>query len=183
MSRNTARDYPEMYAELGIDTARLGCIMLDVKPLFDLNMLREEWGYTDPELPFVNGFEPILEKPHVTLLYGLLESGQTWRKHVDEVLADWDQPETIGAWHVDWFSAPGLPYKPVVFSIDAEARGTLRDANSRLQLLPHINTFPEYKPHITIGYVKNEHVDDVLDAVYGYPEDFEFEVVGLNYGR
>ena len=31
----------------------------------------------------------------------------------------------------------------------------LVEGNNRLKLLPHIDTFPEYRPHITLAYVKN----------------------------
>ena len=65
----------------------------------------------------------------------------------------------------------------------------LRDAHARLSLLPHIDTHPTYRPHVTLAYV---HRDRTEDAIYAIRRHYRardvlvpitFDVVGLNYGR
>jgi hypothetical protein len=47
------------------------------------------------------------------------------------------------------FSASQLPhlYSSLGISVD------------RLSLLPHIDTFPEYKPHVSLAYIRADQVD------------------------
>lgn len=181
--KNTARDFPEIYKSLGIDTARMGCIMIDTEPLPESLVPPVEWGYTDPDAPYVRGFEPA-SKPHATLLYGLLKKGSASKPHIDKVLGDWEQPESITVSEVEFFDTPeAMPYQPVVLRVDESSHEALLDAHNRLSLLPHIDTFPGYKSHVTIGYIKKEHVAEATaffaDAI---GQGLTLSVKGLNYG-
>lgn len=181
MKKTSARDFPEIYEDLGISTDNMGCIMLDTEPLSADLLPPDEWGYKDDSLRFVNKFEAAKE-PHATLLYGLLESGKDWQEHVDAVLADWQAPEKITLDSLEFFPNPGKPYLPLVLRLASTSHASLWQANQRLSLLPHINTFPGYKSHVTVGYVKKEYIEQVSEFYdeLGFP--FDLAVKGLNYG-
>jgi 2'-5' RNA ligase len=65
------------------------------------------------------------------------------------MLSDWE-PEPITIDHIEVFPYEG--YACVVAAV--AVTDNLLEARSRLSLLPHIDLFPEYKPHITIAYVE-----------------------------
>src|ERR1700712_5021902 len=88
MDQVSSRNFPEVYENLGIDTGKMGCIMLDVEHIEVSSLIDPEDLYHDPEDEFAQGI--ISEgTPHVTLLYGLISSGPALRKHVDVVLSGW----------------------------------------------------------------------------------------------
>lgn len=180
MSDFSFRDVPDVYTELGIDTQRMGCVMLDVVEIPSYLIPPDIYGYQDESMPYVRGFEAA-KTPHVTLLYGLLESGREWEYLVNSVLADWEPPKTLTVDHMEFFPTPeGIPFNPLVLRLDEASHQSLVEAHERLELLPHINTFPGYKSHITMGYVRK-------DLLQGFVGDtpigpIELEVSSLNYG-
>lgn len=178
----SSRNFSHIYEELGIDPNGLGCIMLDVEPIPREWVPPADWGHTEPGASYVDGFTPSWH-PHVTLLYGLLGSGQTWWHHIDDVLAGWEEPEALTIDQVEMFSNPGSKYAPLVFRLDASSHARVLDAHQRLSLLPHINTFPTYKSHITIGYVQNEYANDVVEFYEDLGLPFDLRAGQLNYGR
>jgi len=171
-------DIPNTYTALGIDISKLGCVMLQVKSPDLSELINPEWAYYSPNLRYAQGFDKIGD--HITLLYGLLENANTWKEHVDTVLEGWE-PELIEPHYVDHFaSANGEPYGCIVLKIYKSYN--LLDAHNRLSLLPHIDTFP-YEPHLTIGYVKEEVVEEVEWVFEHAFEYVDLEPVGLDYGR
>jgi hypothetical protein len=179
-----ARDYPEVYEDLGIDTGRLGCIMLDTEPIPVSHILQyDDLYYADPEIhKYIQGI--VSESvPHITLLYGLMRSGLELKKHVDRVLAGWE-PASLIIDRVDFFysNEPGENYVALIALM--QVTDNLKEANARLGLLPHLNTFADYKPHITLAYIK-----DTAD-VEGYVARLNQELaagqgvqpVAINYG-
>jgi hypothetical protein len=175
------RNVPDVYTELGVDTTRMGCIMLDLESLPNYMRLPEVYGFYDDEMPWVKGFEPA-DKPHVTLLYGLLENGTANRHLVDAVLDGWEPSETLTVDRVQFFPTPAdVPYRPMVLRLDEASHEIALDAHHRLSLLPHIDTFPGYKSHITVGYVRKDMISDAPDEPTPYGP-FDLQVRGLNYG-
>ena len=139
-----------LYASLGIDFNRLGCVMLDVDPQVPAllrNVVPDAIWYRDPE----RGIPGPETEPHITLLFGLLEPAHAWREHVDALLADWAPPTSVGIHDFAVFGGPGSPYDCVVATLGSQPE--LRAANGLLRRLPHVDTFPDYKPHVTVGYV------------------------------
>ena len=65
----------------------------------------------------------------------------------------------------------------------------LRDAHARLSLLPHINTHPTYRAHVTLAYVHRDREADALAAIRRAFKardvlvPMRFEPIGLNYGH
>ena len=83
----SASQFPDVYANLGIDPNKLSCVMLDVEPIVVSNLiLYDDLYQTDPvERPYMQGI--IFEtEAHVTLLYGFLRSATDLKKHIDAVL-------------------------------------------------------------------------------------------------
>ena len=175
--------------ELGISVGDLGCIMLDVdSPTPIANVLPQAWAYrsSNPALGHVDGIQT---EHHVTLLYGLLP--QVRRAHVDEVLDGWTgQDAAVKTDMLDVFDSPlpDEPYSCIVARQSWGAGDEILDAHQRLSLLPHINTHPSYKAHVTLAYVHRDRKGDALTelrrAFGGSPEStvIHFRPTGLNYG-
>lgn len=114
----------------------------------------------------------------MTLLYGLLENGNIWKDKVDAVLADW-KLDKVSIAEVGFFKAPDS------YAVIAHVEPTddLVDGHERLTLIPHIQTFSEYKPHITLAYVQKDSDGEpwvkALGAAYNGKT---VQSVGINYG-
>ena len=138
-----------MYRELKIDTNNLGCVSLNVEPLpisiDDLGGFKAL--YCSDDKKWINGYI----NSHITLLYGLLENVQ--QKHVDFIIDDLEKPDTVKIKNIEFFSNPKEPYVCIVANVFASS---LLKLHKKLCMLPHINTRPTYKVHITIAYIKKE---------------------------
>lgn len=167
----SAHQFPAVYEALGIDLKKLGCIMLDLAPLPVSNRLIQEPfegavvnldGFVnsiahvspDPAKFWIKGV--VSDEPHVTLLYGLLTPGNEspMKELVPQMLEGWNM-EWVQIDHVSFFPSP-YPDEPY-WCIVAHLKMTdeLVEGNERLKMLPHVNTFPGYKAHITIAYIKS----------------------------
>ena len=175
-------------ADRGINAGDLGCVMLDVKPHDLTGVIEPDWEYVEdhPKLGHVTGVQ---HEHHVTLLYGLLRNANEDRAAIDEVLCGWT-PEPVRTDQLEVFPSPfpdEAPYVCIVARQSVVSRN-LRDAHARLSMLPHIDTHPEYKAHVTLAYVKAEHRDDALNALRrsfrarDIYVPITFEPIGLNYG-
>jgi 2'-5' RNA ligase len=167
---------------LDINPGRMGCVMLDVEPLDLSGVIPQEWAYTseNPDRKWVSGIQT---KAHVTLLYGLLHNANRIKYAVDEVLEGW-KPQAVRVNAYDVFPSP-FPDEPYgcVVARQLAPSPNLMQAHTRLSLLPHINTYPEYKPHVTLAYVRKEYVKDTLQALQKkFPLPRGFKPLGLNYG-
>lgn len=148
---------------LDIDVSKLGCIMLDTEGI-PVREIMSKWVGSpeddlyfsdDPKLRYVQGAVGE-ETSHLTLLYGLLQPGPEWSEHVTELLEDIDLSR-IDIEDVEVF--PNVEYSCIVARVKLTPE--LKLAHARLQYLPHVNTFPEYKAHITLAYVKNGEAEDM----------------------
>lgn len=176
-----ARDFPGLYEGIDIDVDNLGCIMVDTEPI---EILRHVDG-GEADLAHASdrhdhAMGAVAETAaHVTLLYGLLENGNTWKDKVDELLSDWTLDavtiEQVGAFAVkEGFAIVGHLAKTA----------ELIDGHERLTLLPHIQTFSEYRPHLTLAYISGDQDTankwvDALGAVYN---GATIATRGINYG-
>lgn len=171
---------------MGINIRDLGCVMLDVEPIDIKGAIPEEWAYhsSNPDLTYVSGIQ---KEAHITLLFGLLQNANLIRSAVDEVLDGWE-PGPLSVWFIDSFPSP-VPEEPYVCLVAKMWGKGLKEAHARLSLLPHIDTFPDYLPHITLAYVHKSHageairaVQDALGALDGILNT-PVKPLGLNYGR
>lgn len=172
--------------DLGVHIRDLGCVMLDVEPLDIKGAIPDDWAYTssNPNLRHVSGIQT---EAHITLLFGLLYNANAIRAAVDEVLDGWEPgdlyTQSIGAFPSPM---PDEPYSCIIAEV--EMRKPLLDAHARLSLLPHINTHPDYRAHVTIAYVHKDRQADAIEAVrraLGTRDIFThvpLVPIGLNYG-
>lgn len=175
-----AYDVADIYDRWGLRVPKLGCVMLDVEQLPVVDYVPSEIGgyYSkNPDFDWISGFDV---RSHITLLYGLIDNAHTIRREIDRVLQGWDSSD-IWIDTLDSFESriEGEPYSCIVGKVKGDS---LAEAHARLSLLPHINTYPEYKPHVTLGYVYQAHRDAVIDALWA-PFAYENLIpIGLNYG-
>lgn len=124
-----------------------GCVMVELQfeQLTEIqDKIKPEWLYEDP----TNDSYGLEDQPHITLLYGIDPS--TPPSQVKQVLGDW-KPRTYYNIHsASVFQSER--YDVVKYDVYAD---DLHRANKLLCQLPHQNDYPDYHPHITIGYVKS----------------------------
>jgi 2'-5' RNA ligase len=181
METISAAQYPQVYVDLGLDTEQLGCIMADTEPIMISSVIDQADLYYSEDQEFTQGI--VSESvPHVTLLYGLLSSGPAMQKHVDAVMASWSLAE-VQIEDVTAFGANDSPYACLVARLVQTP--ALMEANARLRLLPHIDTFSDYTPHITLAYVDNDagKVADYVDELTRRLARTVVAVKGINYGK
>src|SRR5205085_12219665 len=121
--------------------------------------------------------------PHCTLLYGLLRSGPELKKHIDAVLDGWT-PQDVSIAAVDVFPSNDPDENYVTLIAKLEVTPNLVEANARLKLLPHIETFPlGYQPHCTLAYLND--TSDYQGYIQTLNNAFQgktIKALDLNYG-
>lgn len=165
---------------IGLAVSELGCIMLDVAMPDISEAIPPAWAYSseDPAHWWITGVQT---EGHVTLLYGLLPD-LVDALAVDEVLADWELP-TVESSGLDIFPSP-FPDEPYACIVARVGSPELGDAHARLSLLPHINTYPEYKAHVTLAYVHRDYAAKAVAAItHIMGGQLRFTALGLNYGH
>jgi 2'-5' RNA ligase len=122
-----------------------GCVMVEV-PVSNWN---EITSYINPEDVYTGGDDThgIQENPHVTILYGLHK--EVTPEMVKSVFRDFTENINIEVDGIDIFE--NKDYDVVKFNVKAD--GALQELHNRLSEFPNSNSFPDYKPHITIAYV------------------------------
>lgn len=158
----SSHQFSEIYKDMDIDVDTLGCIMADVIPLASMadpddsepGLTKDLYSSDNPKRKWIKGWV-VGKTAHITLLYGLLDNGHTWKKFVDKVLDGWEM-KTVEIDHIDHFESQyeDEPYYCIVAHIKVTDK--LLEGHERLQFLPHIDTFTGYKPHMTICYIKKD---------------------------
>ena len=170
----------DLYELLGIDTGELGCMMAKFStPTRLLNEIPENLLYHDPDDPGEYG--KVFDS-HVSLLYGLLKPAHETRAAVDLVLRGVVFPELIQFGTADWFTPRDQPYD--VLYIPPVFGHQFVDAHRRLSRLPHVNLYPEYRPHLTLAYVKKGSASKAAWIVNRITDDYRtLWFHGYDYGR
>jgi hypothetical protein len=98
---------------------------------------------------------------------------------VDLVLGEW-KLDSVQIVKVTAFE--GNPdFTPLVAEVSTDGHD---QANARLRLLPHIDTFPDYRPHITLAYLKPDaDAAKYVDVLTRRLALMQVSVTGLNYGK
>ena len=165
--------FRDMYEEMGVPWDDPYCVMLKTAPIFLEDIPEEALHYSKTQ-KYAQGHVS-KDKPHSTLLYGLLPP--TRRSHVDRVLEGWSLDQ-VAIKDIEIFEPAGQEYDVVVASLWDEG---LLEAHQRLSFLPHISTHPTFKPHITICYVEKgwaKPVRQICRKLIGA----EFKTYGIDYG-
>lgn len=159
MTQVSAHKFPDLYKSLGIDLNKLGCIMLDIED--NLPMPKsyefevENFYHAKNKAHFwIDGYCAD-KNPHVTLLYGLLTPAYEQPENIKTVLEDW-AISTVKIADIGYFPSTmeDEQYYCLIALIEVTPR--LLEGSQRLEFLPHVNTFTEYKPHMTIAYIKKD---------------------------
>lgn len=178
MAQVSSKDVPGLYDDLDIDPSNLGCIMLDTESLDVMKHVPADFAGDLVEQERYGTGAAAETEAHVTLLYGLLENGNVWKDKVDAVLKGWSL-DSVTIEDVDYFDV-GESFAVIAH---IERAPELIDGHERLTLLPHIQTFSEYKPHLTLAYVSkdadiNAWVENLGTAFNGTT----IKTTGINYG-
>lgn len=172
-----------LYQRMGIDSRFQGCIMLDTEPITVNDTIEsDDLYYSD----IVDGLEKWTQgivsesTPHVTLLFGLQESGNDWKAHVDSVLDGWEIPSVVSISNVSSFDSD--EYHCIVAKVMKTPN--LVDGNTRLRHLPHIDTFKDFTPHVTLAYIKKNDAkrDDYIKKLNERLSLKRIPITGINYG-
>ena len=184
--KNT-RSINEFADELEINTSTLGCVMLDLNSIniwsndqmAALLDPSELYVSENPEHFWIKG--DVTDDLHVTLLYGLLTPAYEQGKNIDTVMRGWERPKLLRAGQIDLFPSPydDENYMAVVAKVHDDA---LDDAHARLSYLPHVDTNPKYKPHVTLFYVKANAAEYWKEVLNRFPFTFEVSQSWLNLG-
>lgn len=150
---------PNLPLPEGITTKDLECVMLDLQPIdvraaFGPDLKEKHFFYGKvPELEYAQG--PVAEKnAHLTLMFGIHPT-DTYVDDVMEALGDWT-PEDLFIRKASYFpsTVEGQDYKCIVLEVAPSANLLL--ARKRLEKLNYTDRFSEYKPHITLAYIKGD---------------------------
>lgn len=126
-----------------------GCVMLWVKfpKMEKLHSIISKSDIYTEEGDIKYGLE---DEPHITLLYGL--SKDVTLDQVKDKLKDFKfGPEKLVAYNASLFENKDKPYDVLKFDIKGQILSAI---NEQLKTLPFKSDFPNYHPHMTIGYIK-----------------------------
>lgn len=142
----------DVLKSLGYDLASLTPVMLktDNIRISDFKDRPEDLFYGDSyELRYVQG--AVAETTaHVTLHQGILPNVPA--EAIDAVLGDYNISQVRISNVGGWPSADG--FTTVVAHL-CDYDGALLELHNRLRTLPHIDSFPDFKPHVTLAYVRD----------------------------
>lgn len=130
-----------------IGSYEYGCVMIDL-PLNKWDKIVQTISPEDVYTESDNDSYGIQKNPHLTLLYGLHDNVTLEDvKSVFDLLQEGINIEIDG---IGIFE--NKDYDVVKFNVKPSS--TLQSLHNELSKLPNSNEYPDYKPHITICYVK-----------------------------
>jgi len=146
-------------------------------------------GHHDP-----SSLGPIAPRPKRGLTpLGRSDSWGIEREHVDAVMEGWEPPLALQTHHIEVFPSPYPADDPDGAGAYACIVAVIRlsdeliEAHQRLSLLPHVDTFPVYKAHVTLAYVKADrapHWQRTLQELSPiFTVDTSRHPLGLDYGK
>jgi len=178
---------PNLPMPAGLDTPDLECVMLDVQPInltqfyYNEKISPDDLFYGDiPKLKYAQG-AVCEDQAHVTLLFGIHPS-ETYFNDVMNALDGWT-PEDVLVKDVGFFPSniEGQDYNVIVLNIVPTPN--LLDARRRLTQLNYTDSFPTYKPHVTIAYIKGSADKDAwISTLQGYFKNRVLVPTGVNLG-
>lgn len=169
MLQLNSHNFKEIYCRLGINLNQLGCVMLDIEPLSNMYSIEFDGAAValyyakNRERFWIDGWV-VNKAAHITLLYGLLQEAKNYKQHIERVLEGWELNE-VEIDNIGYFDSPyqDEPYYCIVAHIKVTPE--LMEGHQRLELLPHINTFTGYKPHMTICYIDKTQGEQYRDSL------------------
>jgi len=148
-----------------------GCLMAMVSPADGQSIVK--FGKSlirDSDLYIKQGEEYGREtEPHVTILFGF--NPDLKESEVRKIIAD-VRPFNITAQGISIFESEDFD----VVKFDINKSGPLMELRERSIIYPHVSTFPNYHPHLTVAYVrKGTFTDKITD------KNISFKINRLKY--
>lgn len=134
------KKYNDFMNENNRTTYDYGCVMLT----FDCPELKKLHDLIDEKDLHEYGFE---KEQHVTLLYGI-HSDEVSDEEVMDISLSFKYPQ-IRIHNLSLFQ--NEKFDVLKFDVDCDV---LHKVNKELCKLPHTTEYPNYKPHVTIAYLK-----------------------------
>jgi len=127
-------------------TYKFGCVMLDlsfpnVSKIHD--KIKKEDLYTEKD----NDKYGIEKECHITLLYGLHK--KVTDEDVENIIDKYKLPAKVKILDVSLFE--NEKFDVLKFNVSCRL---LHSINKKLKTLPFTSEYPDYKPHLTIAYIK-----------------------------
>jgi hypothetical protein len=159
-----AHEFPGLYDDL-FDFTRAGYAMIDVSSPYhtdpsEINFVRElQYVSPDPTLYWMKG---LMKSWHITAR-GPLDPKVRVR-HCQQVIETINVPYVFGLGDIDVFPSPypELDYDCIVVRMEDS---NLEKINQQLAVLPGVQTYIPYKPHLTLGYFKGGHTIELVEAL------------------
>lgn len=191
--RNQFVGRESMLASIGVDVKTLGFVGITFDPLPVREALAQQsWGVLITDNDYVYAPEgdyrtwvagPVAEHgAHVTAKYGLLTPSYERKEIVNELIG-WPRPIEVEVTDVEVFPSPypDLQYGCLVARLGGD---DLIEMNAALSVLPHVDSFSTYKPHLTLAYMRPD-----VATYAGIPEALSWllgnrlTVTGIDYGK
>jgi 2'-5' RNA ligase len=142
------------------NVAPSGCVMAMLDPS-EFASLLTEIAYTDTYTTNESYASGKVTDQHITLLYGLEKTVTT--QIIQEKLDGTFDDTEIFLDHLTVFKPEGKEYEVLV--IECKPTDNILEANSILRDLPYQNNHPDYKPHVTLAYLKKGEGDKYLENI------------------
>jgi 2'-5' RNA ligase len=151
-----------------INGHKYGCVMVEI-PVSNWDEITSsidpEDVYNESEDGETHGIQ---ENPHVTILYGLHDN--VTQEMVKSVFEGFTGSINIEVDGIGVFE--NKDYDVVKFNVNPD--GALQELHDELSKFPNSYQFPDYKPHITLAYIKKG-----LGKKY-IRNDYKYEVKNVN---
>lgn len=145
------KSYTEFIMENKNNKYDYGCVMLDldVDKIGDKakEIIDKDDIYLDE-----NGGKGLEDNYHCTILYGL--HSDVDETTVTKIVKEFKYTDVI-IHNCSLFENDEFDVLKFDVKYANESDSFLHDCNEKLRKLPHTNSFPDYHPHVTIGYLKS----------------------------
>ena len=151
-----------------INGHKYGCVMVEV-PVSNWDEITSSIDKEDIYESNEGDPKGIQKNPHLTLLYGLHDD--VTEEQVKSIFDKFDGDINIEVNGIDIFEND--KFDVVKFNVNSQ--GSLQYLFDELSKFPNSNQFSDYKPHITIGYVKKG-----MGKKY-VKQDYKYQVKNVNH--
>lgn len=150
---------PNLPMPEGLTVSDLECVMLDVPAMDIEGAIDDLWVESDlffgdiPELKYAQG--AVAEKsPHLTLLFGIHPS-DSYEEDVLVKLEGWDIPDLLIN-EIKYFPSRIDGQNYICLYAEVIPSASLLIGRNILEELPYTSEFDDYKPHITLAYLRTD---------------------------